>query len=193
MHFFHWCCFFCCSVCLFWSLHLVFLFFFFLFLCWFVASGPLCFSSLILSSGATRTLVDKIKLEKHKGSNQKNKNTNRHKHTNSKSKDTQNRPKCTGSVPESPMKKRYYSWNCHKFYENTIFRDREFAIVSVQKVNVLMTHGQRLRIKKRKRKVWFWFGSQPKNKREIQGMSGAEPLGFFWGVIYENDNSLQQC
>jgi len=43
---------------------------------------PLCFSSLILSSGGTRTLGDKIKLEKHKGPEQKNKETNKDKHTN---------------------------------------------------------------------------------------------------------------
>ena len=109
---------------------------------------PMCFSSLILSSGGTRTLGDKIKLEKQRGSQQQDEETSKDKHTNSRSKNTQNKPKCTVSAQESPLKGRYYCCHCHNLFENLLFRDRQFTLVSAQKVIDLMTHGEKLKIEK---------------------------------------------
>ena len=78
------------------------------------------------------------------------------------------------------MKKRDYVWNCDLLFKNFMIRNRRLTLVNVQKVNDLMTHGERLKIKKRKKlRIAFWFGSRLKNKRDFQGVSGAEPLEEF--------------
>ena len=77
------------------------------------------------------------------------------------------------------MKKRDYVWNCDLLFKNLMIRNRQLTLVSVQKVNDLMTHGERLKIKKKNLRIAFWFGNRLKNKRDFQGVSGAEPLEEF--------------
>ena len=61
-----------------------------------------------------------------------------------------------------------------------MIRNRQLTLVSVQKVNDLMTHGEKLKIKKKENlRIAFGFGSRLKNKRDFQGVSGAEPLEEF--------------
>ena len=77
------------------------------------------------------------------------------------------------------MKKRDYVWNCDLLFKNLMIRNRQLTLVSVQKVNDLMTHGERLKIKRKNLRIAFWFGNRLKNKRDFQGVSGAEPLEEF--------------
>ena len=77
------------------------------------------------------------------------------------------------------MKKRDYVWNCDLLFKNLMIRNRQLTLVSVQKINDLMTHGERLKIKKKNLRIAFWFGNRLKNKRDFQGVSGAEPLEEF--------------
>ena len=48
------------------------------------------------------------------------------------------------------MKKRDYVWNCDLLFKKFMIRNEPLTLVSVQKVNDLMTHGERLEIKKKK-------------------------------------------
>ena len=75
------------------------------------------------------------------------------------------------------MKKRDYVWNCDLLFKNLMIRNRQLTLVSVQKVNDLMTHGERLKIKKKEiLRIAFWFGSRQKNKRDFQrGVRGRAP------------------
>ena len=58
-----------------------------------------------------------------------------------------------------------------------MIRNRQLTLVSVQKPDDLMTHGEKLKIKKKENlRIAFWSGSRLKNKRDFQGVSGAEPL-----------------
>ena len=116
-------------------------FFGFFFRC--VVCGPLWFSSLILSSGHWGT---KLSLKNKGVTTARRRNKQRQTHQQQEQEHTK---QTTGSAQESPLKGRYCCCHCHNLFENLMFRDRQFTLVSVQKINDLMTHGERLKIKKK--------------------------------------------
>ena len=57
-----------------------------------------------------------------------------------------------------------------------MIRNRQLTLVSVQKVNDLMTHGERLKIKKKKTsELDFGLEANPKTKRKFKGCQGQGP------------------
>ena len=74
------------------------------------------------------------------------------------------------------MKKRDYVWNCDLLFKNLMIRNRQLTLVSVQKVNDLMTHGERLKIKKKKTsELDFGLEANPKPKGKFRGCQGQRP------------------
>ena len=75
------------------------------------------------------------------------------------------------------MKKRDYVWNCDLLFKNLMIRNRQLTLVSVQKVNDLMTHGERLKIKKKrkfKNCILVWKPTK-KQKGFSGGVRGRAP------------------
>ena len=63
-------------------------------------------------------------------------------------------------------------------FENLMIRNRQLTLVSVQKVNDLMTHGERLKIKKRKIQNWtlVWEPTQKQkgSSRDVKDRAPRE-------------------